>query len=525
MLETSRRSTSPGAIAGAVIGSILAVTVLVFLVVLCLRRRQAAQADVEHERSSYFGAEVDRRQSRASSLFGVLGGGRGGRPRSSPIPLAAQGQAPPQHDGSTSGAAVDGVERSPHPYGFDRPPSSTALAPPMIRSPAPSGADASGAPASRTWAQRLARASSWRRKASRLPETQRFYGVSPSAARVGGAGLPPDPPPARPLPSVPPREMRERWREGEPRLVQGSGRWESPRASEEVGHGPPPAPVVRQVFGTAVCDVDAPVVASPATHPIAASHLRKRSQPRALPSSDSPRPSGPPRPPAAGTPLSPTSFHNPFGSTSTAATMMYPSTAARPLPAHGPHGSLDSTSANSAHWTSSSARASVDIAGARIAHARPVVAMQELPDARAARPGGEDDDDVPLYAVGGAVPLRVGSLRELNETRRAGPLGTSSSSSPQVGSLARRPTLTLRERDGADAGPEQDAASAGYETQRAGPEHERTRHRSAAALVEVVEELRLDDEEDHPAFFSRRERVPRYSLDQGDPRVCTKGSR
>ncbi|GAA5835521.1 hypothetical protein JCM9279_004569 [Rhodotorula babjevae] len=522
MLETSRSSTSSGAIAGAVIGSILAVTVAVFVVVVCLRRRRGAQAADEQKRSSYFSGETGRRQSRASSLFGALGGGR---PRSSPIPLSAQGQAPPQRDGSPQHVAGDTIERSPHPYGFGRPPSSAVLAPPTGVSPAPSSADAPSAPASRTWAQRLARASSWRRKASRLPETQRFYGVSPTAARVGGAGLPPDPPPARPLPSVPPREMKERWREGEPRLVQGSGRRESPRASEDVPHGPPTAPVVRQVFGTALSDLDAPVVASPATHPIAASHLRKRSVPRASSSADLARPLGPPRPSAAATPLSPTSFHNPFGSTSTATTMMYPSTAPRPLPTHEPHGSLDSMSANSAHWTSSSARASSDVAGARIAHAHPVVAMQELPAARAAG-GDDDDDDVPLYAVGGAVPLRVGSLRELNEARRAAPLGASSSSGPPGGSLARRPTLTLRERDGGDGGLEQDAAAAtGYETQGAGPEHERARHRSAAALVEVIEELRLDDEEDNPAFFSRRERVPRYRLDQGDPRACKKGLR
>ncbi|KPV76023.1 uncharacterized protein RHOBADRAFT_53023 [Rhodotorula graminis WP1] len=529
MLETASSSTSPGAIAGAVIGTILVVTVIVFLFVLFLRRRRAAQAADEHERSSRhdFNAETGRRQSRASSLFAALGGGRSGRPRSSPIPLSAPGQAAPSRDASAPRVVGGGAECSPHPYGFNRPPSSTVLADPTLSLPTRALGDPPHALASRTWAQRLARASSWRRKASRLPETQRFYGVSPSAARVGGAGLPPGPPPARPLPSVPPREMRERWREGEPRLVQGSGRWESPRASDEVGHGPPPAPVVRQVFGTAVCDVDAPVVASSATHPIAAAHLRKRSVPRASSSSELPRPphfSRSPRHPATAAPLSPTSFHNPFGSTSTAATLMHPSTVPPPHLPHRPHASLDSTSANSAHWTSSSARASVDIAGARIAHARPVVAMQELPRARAA--DGDlvvDEDNVPLYDPCGAVPLRVGSLRELRETSRADPLGTSSSSGAKGESLARRPTLTLRERDG-DGAPEQAAVAAGYETQRAGPEHERARHRSAAALVEVVEELQLKDE-DSPAFFSRRERIPRYSVDQGDPRAVGKCSR
>lgn len=528
ILQTKRDGASPGAIAGAVIGSLLGVALIVFVAVLCLRRHNSRAAD-DRDSSSYLNAETGRRKSRASSFFAGLGGG-GGTSRVSPIPLSTSGLTPPLHNGSAADVTSGEGGRSTHPYGPGPHASTTQLAVPLSHSPTSSVAGS--VPASRTWAQRLARASSWRRKASRLPETQRFYGVSPSAARVGGAGLPPDPPPARPLPSVPPREMRERWREGPAPLVQGSGRWESPRASEEVRGTEPP---VQQAYGMAVVDYVAPVEASPVTHPIAATHLRKRSVPRASSSTDAPRP--PPAALNAAARLSPGSFRNPFESTRAAAPPPAPSLA------HAPHASLDSTSAGS-QWTSSSARASSDIAGARIAHARPVVALQEHPQEE------DDDDDVPLYRAGaGAVPLRMGSLRELHETCRAGPRGETSTSVGGEGNLARRPTLTLREGNGAD---EREAAHAtGFEMERedAGAHQDQqqggraARHRSAAALVEVVEELRLDElvvvdaaelerstrdpppgEEDRPAFFSKRERLPRYGVDR-DPRLDPKSSR
>ncbi|GAA6048917.1 hypothetical protein JCM3770_007118 [Rhodotorula araucariae] len=406
-LEHRNGDLRPEAIAGAVIGARFGVGLLVFLALL-LRRRKVRSAN-QHDHSSYYNADTGCRRSTTNSLLAALGGST---PRLSPIPLSSPAFTPPQRHASPGTMADAGVERSPQ---ADMPHSAVHLGV-LSSSGARSATSAPPSPtSSRTWTERVARASSWRRKASRLPETQRFYGVSSAGARAGGVGLPRDPPPARPLPRVPPREMRERWREGPPALVKGSGRWakaSSPPPSASIDAAAIPAPNI----------VGGPVEASPETHPIAATHLRKRSVPRAAALNDA-------------------------------------------------SSTLPSSSGSLAH-----------------------------------PPPCADTPHSPRYSVRSPTRAHAGG-------------GT-------------MPTC----EDEAGAPPKAASEQKAEQAQRA------RKRSSAAVLIEVVEELGLDKlvapqartggtrdpppgEEDRPAFFTQRQRLPRYSVERGDHARGTGGTR
>ncbi|GAA5970090.1 hypothetical protein JCM11641_000263 [Rhodosporidiobolus odoratus] len=520
-------SSNGGTIAGAVMGTLIGLTLLVLIIFSIRRKKQSPTSDEDtagRRRSSYYNADTGapyftHRRSTPSAFLSAFAIGR-----PSPSPLRTS-----RADDSHNQTYNSGV-RARHPFAA---PQSGSYAPGML-----------SAPSNQTWTQRLTRAASWKRKADRLGETRSFYKV-PEGAAVAAVAGPRAPPPQGPLPSVPEkaavkgglgdeRVMEERWRDG-PSLVQG-------------GLRQPPGTV--QVYGEALSD-DGTHPSTPSTgrrssaQPIVpGAHIRRRSlrqtedpfveQPGGqgtfsvpLGARDHPLPPVPAVIPFPHAPQSSvdttTSFRNPFASTAS-------------LPRHSQHhGSSDSHGTYpggashgrgfSLEEESGDERASVE--GATFE--RPITVQINRNDSGALEP-----EDISLFSPNNtAVPVRVSSKRLLADS-------TDKLVRPAA-ALARRPTLTKHES--ADDGTASSDGTApgspaavvdGYNEQEvlASSPSVEAKHRSVLGLIESVESFdeELDGvegkkgrrepppgEEDRAAFFTKRERMPRYSA-ESDPR-------
>ncbi|BGP14023.1 hypothetical protein JCM10213_005608 [Rhodosporidiobolus nylandii] len=578
-------------IAGGIIGGVAAGALLVFLLLLFLkkmkRRGQSSSSDSGdspapgEKRSSYLNAETGRRRSTPSAFFGFA------RPMLSPLPFARSsssnilGRVGGGRGGTDSpyNAADGGVGRSPHPFASPAPGS---FAPAVGSGSQSRSAPTSGGAASETWAQRLTRAASWKRKADRLASTREFYCV-PEGAVVAAVAGPRPPPPSGPLPSVPgrEREMEERWRTQGPSLVQGGVRREPEKLEDyQVVH----------VYGEAMSDYSTSPslgggeAGSTATGPTsgrrslssanATSHLRRRSLRQEEPAGavftvpvdekDLPR-----VPAAAAQGGRPASFHNPFADTRSVqgGHSTHPSDSSTALPP--PSSYLPSVSVVAAaargqqqqRFSVLSTDSSVE--GATISLAQPVDMALRRASSQKRQNSGEPGpalhpDDVPLYGPGApmayALPVRGNSLRSLPSIRRTAAHGRDQGSEVvKPAAVARRPTLTRKTSNFAAAldrpmSPLDDpplSTVSGYAeaedpdvVERLSPQQEK--HRSLAGLIETVESFdeALDDpsagsarsrkgsrkdpppgEEDRAAFFSTRERMPRYHPSGGDPRL------
>ncbi|GAA5860589.1 hypothetical protein JCM3774_006216 [Rhodotorula dairenensis] len=451
--EDSKGESRGGVIVGGVVGALFVLAIVVTTVAVLIRRRRSDKA-TSTDKPSARGPNTER-QSIASSLFGGFGG--------------------PTAPGDFSSSPLAGAHLS-HPY----------------------AASSSAGPA---WVNRLARASSWKRKAERLPETRRFYGLG--EATGSSPGLPSQPPPCVPLPSVPieaTREMEERWRTAGPTL--------SLDAQRGVAHS------TVQVYGQALSNFDdedhSGARSLGATDSSNGSYVVVP-YPRACVSSSPPRTAQ--------------SFHNPFESPAS----------------HESHGSLSSAE------------------GAFIREAHPISVPLERAD-RASSPllkSTLGKSPIVGTAVAKPTPVRSSSKRDLVSTYRAGPSGAVSVSLVEApsGGLARQPSLirpdtaTTAHCTGRDLSGDVPPASSmlAQEPSRQG------RHQSSTAPVEgegaMPEEAsrtvrrpshrprRSRDtrsnpysrprsrscsaaEEDRPGFFAAREHIPRYSVDR-DPRLAS----
>ncbi|BGP68508.1 hypothetical protein NBRC10513v2_001841 [Rhodotorula toruloides] len=487
-----RGTSRAGLIAGSIIGSLGAFALLIFLTCLFLRRRK------QRHSTSYspdLGAQLRTAQAEhakrksSQSLFASAFN----RSRSSPLPFAT---LPLETDNG-------GISSFPRPALSHSFAASARLSPPTSN-------QGSNWPSFSF----LTRASSWRLKADRLPETRRFY-------NLGRAGLPSTKPPEGRLPAVPARlvggegrEMEERWRTEGPRVVlagaaAGSGRGGGGAGMKEVRWDEREPRTVQQVWGEAMSDYDAASetgsgrvrVQSPA-----ATHGRRRSFPPEP--DDLPLPPPPPPPhqqqhhPSHSHSTIHTS-HNPFNSTSSSHSHSHSYHASHPS-----HGS--SSSSHVEGTTTSDSHPSA-------AHIHTAHSVSLPSQAHQARPH---------------LPVRTSSKREVHETVRAGPEGEGVVRTGSM--LERRPTLTE-----APGGSPARAASGSARA-------ERRRHQSHAGLIEVVadghDEQERDEqdgrrrhqrrrtrsngladplpgEEDRPAFFQQRETLPRYDASRGDPRL------
>ncbi|GAA5907947.1 hypothetical protein JCM5296_000768 [Sporobolomyces johnsonii] len=552
-VPTSNGPSRGGLIAGATIGSVGGAALLLFIFIIIRRIRTARELDEwhqqqqgqqPHDRSSYVDAETGRRRS--SFLPAALR-----RNPSSPLPFAAQRNA--------SSLGVDG--------GVGRTPGGGHTPTPVIVG-------------SETWQSRLDRNASWKRKKERLQETRKFYNVGQRVAANGGAPPLVGPPPRMPLPEPPKngsgtREMEERWRTEGPSLdIPETSRAGSRAAnrsgagaevtspsfsayfmSSQVGSSPnspslaPSGPTTTQAFGQAISDYhDSPTSPTTATairgpHDagLSSPHLRRRSYHDASCDTDKALPSLPPSPSSAAVhhrrSLS-QPFSNPFDSA---------------FSVRGGHSANDSYSSHDSH---------VSAENARISLAHPV-ATGTLPPIAGSPPYASpsssaqhdhdphDTDDVPLYSPSTAPrPLRTSSMRELVGTYRAGPNGDRSTSVVRpAAALARRPTLTrhdgetIQEAGGAGAGGGGAAAAARDSVAEELGDTRVDKHRSVAGLIETLSESidgMLEEsstgpsrrswdpppgEEDRPAFFVKRERMPRYEAGRVDPRLPRKDPR
>ncbi|BGP06184.1 hypothetical protein JCM10049v2_002003 [Rhodotorula toruloides] len=488
-----RGTSRAGLIAGSVIGSLGAFAILIFLTCLFLRRRRQRHSTSHSPdlgaRLRTAQAEHARRKSTQSLFASAFN-----RSRSSPLPFATP--PPPTDNGGISS--------------FPRPALSHPFAAPARPSPPTSN---QGSWPSFSF---LTRASSWRLRADRLPETRRFY-------NLGKAGLPVTKPPEGPLPAVPGparvvregevREMEERWRTDGPSVVLpgavvGSGRGtplRGGRGQKEVrwDERETERRDVRQVWGEAMSDYDAGSETSSGRVRVqspAATHGRRRSFP--------PEPDDLPLPPLQQPPphhhpshshSTTHTFHNPFNSTSSSHSHSYHAS----HPSHGSSASSHVEGTTTIDWHPSAAHIHTAHSVSLPSQARP------------------------------HLPVRTSSKREVHETVRAGPEGEGVVRTGSM--LERRPTLT-------EAPVGSPARAAGGASGRA----ERRRHQSHAGLIEVVADVAheqerdehdgrrryqrrrtgsngvadpLPGEEDRPGFFQQRETLPRYDARRGDPRL------
>ncbi|GAA6001086.1 hypothetical protein JCM10207_007406 [Rhodosporidiobolus poonsookiae] len=540
----SKSSSSGGKIAGGVIGALAGVSLLVFLVMFFLRRRQNRSAPKElklgRNRSSYLNTETGAAYSATKRRSAFLSGLRFAKSRDN-LALPFEGR----NSGISSGDGNHGT--TPHPF---------ASAPRGAYVTSPTTAT----PTSETWASRLCRAASWQRRAERLHDTRTFYNVPEHSAVVASAG-PPPPPPDGPLfaaPGADERVMQERWRAG-PTLAGALG-----------AHALVDAHTV-QVYGEALSDASgseeahAPSSANGRLSYQAYQHpARQPSLTRRVSGGVVPFPATEPAGSAA--PVgrdNRTSFRNPFASTPSVSPYRVkhgaqPSYTSSATGGGGGGGQFRSGSGYSAGpstpgYGPNTSRESSDDAERADIHTAGVVAV---PSAAAAA-GSLHPDDVALYSLAQvAIPRRVSSKRAARAAADAAaaeqgvrapePVLVRSSSV-----LARKPTLTRR----ASPMPGESAAGAdtddpttplqvlspgfgkGYEAQEVVEElSSAAKHRSVAGLIETVESLDelLDGvdgsakrqaqrdpppgEEDRSAFFAKRERMPRYSVDGRDPR-------
>ncbi|GAA5890303.1 hypothetical protein JCM6882_008788 [Rhodosporidiobolus microsporus] len=551
----------PGIVAGIIVGSVGAVALVVFLIFLLIRRRRnrlsptaaPGLGKVGRNRSSYHNTETGAQHRRRSTPSGFLSAFNFSRHSSLPLPFARSTPSTPlsrSYNDSPYNAPDGGVGRAPAP------------APHPFASPI---------------AASYSRRNQPREKEDRLEATKDFYRVPPAV--VPG---PPPAGPLPSLPGRAPseeREMEERWRTDGPSLVSSS---RAPSRAAAAAPPPQPMTVQvfgEAMSDYAASDeAHAPTESSGGggggggraqrrsvvAFPSLASgrqHLRRRSwrqeedgagagTPFSVPlaEGDMPLRPLPPAATAAGRARAPktssTSFRNPFSSAASLAS----------------HSHSNSTPSSKGHFVGASgtfdprrfSSSSSDAEHASVEGAQ-IMAVSATPS--------PNDDDTPLYAYGiGVAPVRMSSLRELHETVRAGPRGDVSRSEvvKPAATVARRPTLTRR-GVGGEGGSErtitpgprpvttatvrpEDVVPEGYEEEEvvlSEEEQRRAKHQSVAALIETVESFDelLDGgangghsrrgsssrdpppgEEDRSAFFARRERMPRYSAEGGDPR-------
>ncbi|GAA5953903.1 hypothetical protein JCM3765_000685 [Sporobolomyces pararoseus] len=329
----------------------------------------------------------------------------------------------------------------------------------------------------------------------------KFYGVGGRAAAIGSDLR--GPPPAVPLPRPPEakergdevREMEERWRVGEARLdVRGVGEKTQTDYSPPISISPyliatpEDSSVVEgggvgnrfeQAYGQAIStndDFSSIKVASPTStvHPDDSQHIRRRSNPNV---STKPLPFSPTESAFSTTsssrPILPTFYQNPFTLTRT----------------------LTTTTSNS---FDESTRSSIENARISQAQSRPI------------RGGGGIGNSLPINLPVRGPSSQLGSLSE--GTVRAGPRGdTSVGLIPMVERevmVERKPSLTRIVNGKVVENGEGSAP------------HPRGRHKSiAAVVVGGNEEPELPSEEDRPDYFLKREIVPKYSQEAGDPRM------
>ncbi|GAA5877533.1 hypothetical protein JCM8547_000181 [Rhodosporidiobolus lusitaniae] len=573
--KSDDKGIGSGVVAAIILPIIAAVALAVFLFFYIRRRRRSSSESFspptafseykDKNRSSYINHETGRRRSTPSTFLSALNFSRS----NSGLPSFSRNNSNP----STT-AVNGGVGSSPpaarHPF------AATARNSDLLSAPRPSTGDSSTSASGGNWASRLTRAASWKKKADRLESTREFYGV-PEEAAVVACSRPP--PPQGPLPSVPcpgggagknseERVMEERWRTEGPSLVAGGLRAPS-RAAAAAGEGS--AHTTVQVYGEAMSEYSPSDEAEPSTPGVsgrrsfgsAGAHLRRRSLRQEEPSvpnstsgatfmfplnrKDLPLPPPPVARGSSDTKKRETIFRNPFSSTSSAG--------------HGSHHSVDSGNS-----PLPGERFSVDTDADGYASSRASAEQAHIHTAQpiSVPPPGQGitldqtrtlthPDDVSLYSMQTTmIPLRMGSLKEL---QRSGSLGRRPSArggggegrpgSPEVvkpaKALARRPTLTRsgstvvqgkaspaplsspREED------EQGGQVDGY------VEELEDKHRSVAGLIETMESFHdeLDGveetgrkrrdprpgEEDRSAYFSQRERMPRYEAGaRRDPR-------
>ncbi|GAA6021809.1 hypothetical protein JCM11491_003884 [Sporobolomyces phaffii] len=465
--SSTRASKAPsgGVVVGATLGALFALSISVAFAVYAWRRFDERRSTLTQSRrplddpSSYVNHETGTRRGSTFLLGAAFSTGR--RASSFLLPWSGSSSAPRTPLPSPSPS----VQQQSHG------PRSLAPAPP----PASSGTVLVG---SETWQAKLVRAASWRRKAERLAETRKFYGVGRTPVATAAAERR-GPPPAVPLP-VPPRDgtrdMEERWRGAESTLV--------------VTMNAGPAGAIGEEATTDACSI---VVSSPTSTvvPVAPSspsradhddddhghHLRRRSHPDA---------GGAPlsSPKAAG------SYRNPFSHARTLT-----NTTTRP--------SLETTAAAEDDDDESSRSSSIEHARISLAHTRTV------------RAGGR-----PAIDDAAALLVRSSSMRSIFE--HADP--TSTVLGVQTVRVERKPSLT-RIVNGR-------VAAVG----------ERTRHESVAGVIEPGTpprarrpsragqgeengtrrtrraEPELPSEEDRPDYWVKRETIPRYTQAAGDPR-------
>ncbi|GAA5883392.1 hypothetical protein JCM16303_006728 [Sporobolomyces ruberrimus] len=508
--DGSVKSTSAGLVVGATLGTLAAVSLLVYLVFyLCRRHRRAHSSEPPGssqnvDDSRYMNQETGAKrgsfllpafQNRRASSF--LPWNTTPRTPLSPSPIMFSDRDAEMVNG--------GIGASPRNGTFSpQSPSQSTVVPVVV--------------GSETWQAKLTRAASWKRKAERLAETRKFYGL---AGRTNGGGRvdPRGPPPAVPLPRPPgskgngdgPREMEERWRVGEPTL--------NVKGTRDDRHGPktmavsPPISIspyliatpqnstdgvdigtanqFEQAYGRAIStpsdddDLSSIQVASPNSTIHPHQHLRRRSHPS---------------PPGQALPFSPIGEgFAPYASTSSKQSILHyqnPFTHAR---------SITTTTSNSFEES----RSSIENARISLAQTRPV------------RSGGGLGNSLPI-----GLPLRSSSMRSVNEgTVRAGPKGDTS-----VGLIAekevmveRKPSLTrivngkvvgttnttVRGRHESVAGIIEGGRKS-EESTRMGGRRSETRKRR--------EEPEFPSEEDRPDFWVKRDIIPKYSVEGGDPR-------
>lgn len=370
-------------------------------------------------------------------------------------------------------------------------------------------------PSAGSWAPRLARAASWRKKIDRLEQTRDFYQVDEAAAVAAVAG-PRPPPPSAPLPCRPGEEtmMEERWRTQGPSLARGLSEREAHQALQ-VRYG---EAMEKDVDSSN--DISNFVAAHGPVSPRRRSVRQEEGSSRrpfsvALDMKDLPLP-----PPPAAYGMR-NSFVNPFSGT--------------PSPIRASFSTFRTGDSDDFN------RDSVENAVLRTAHLAP--------------PRTPHPDEVSLYSqVTTAIPIRSNSLRELarggslRELARSGSRrGQTSTPQPEDDldnlvrpALARRPTLTRRDESDRVFSPLSPPPVTGYREEEPTAEEVLSpadKHRSVAGLIETVESFddELDGvegkkgarrdpppgEEDRSAFFARRERMPRYSAGSGkDPRVA-----
>ncbi|GAA5994601.1 hypothetical protein JCM5350_001470 [Sporobolomyces pararoseus] len=532
--ETTSESPSPGVAVGATIGALLACCLLILLPTFLIRRHRKRSLSRPSSRDS----RTDGRRTANGPYVNQETGTRRGsfilsafqnRRASSLLfwnstPRTPLSPSPILFNDNNNALVNGGIGSSPRAQLPPLPTSSTsrAVTPVIV--------------GSETWQVRLARAASWKRRTERLAETRKFYGVGGRAVAIGSDLR--GPPPAVPLPRPPEamergdgvREMEERWRVEEASLeVRGRGGGKNVHSdysppmsiSPYLIATPPEDPSVvkreggggednrfEQAYGQAIStndDFSSIKVASPTSTvcPRDSQHIRRRSNPNV---STKPLPFSPTESAFSTTsssrPILPTFYQNPFTLTRTLTT-------------------------TTSHSFDESTRSSIENARISQAQARPIRSQG----------GGGIGNSLPINLPVRGPSSQLGSLNE--GTVRAGPRGdTTVGLIPVVETevmVERKPSLTrilngkvIENGEGSAPHPRGRHKSVaavvvggggGGETEDGGE----AKMRSSSSMEKFTRvrrrEPELPSEEDRPDYFLKREVIPKYSQEAGDPRM------